>query len=511
VQCSAVPFSNNTTYVHRMMPFLKHSVSLKKLVCIARAGAAVTGCGPRFFATNTGAKSASKQTRRRKSLAVSNTAATTITTKDRLRTVIDQSKVKASLLPTRDQASDVLNLAQSRVTWVRDKVYEFWGASTGDANGGSSSAAAASAVPNRPIKKDINMDVRWWLWNILFALVPALAIGIYCEFRGQKLMHEYYTSLETEQMRRILGEDAVLDEWVVLPPENFVVRIVRFGREITAMLLSSMRGDDTSKPQHRVNDNTEQLAIEQPTTRTPTTDKKTADDSVVVPTRQDAPIPAPTSSAAESAPSYKDDLVVRIEHLEALLLKQERERQRQIKYQLERLQQSGTQNRMEDDLIQKWKQKPGTPVSEQDAQQSAVTARKEVQEQQPLPTGSTDAGDDDMDNEAFGWSSLSKVKEVAEATLRKAADHIMPLLRETGRNDEQDTQEPTQDPAVDKASSAFLNVHPNELSIRGQIDNDTSASGHVHLVPQDVVARPGSSDTDESGTDRKRNKWWKLW
>jgi hypothetical protein len=496
-----------------MMPSLWHSASAKQL-CIARAGAAVTGCGPRFFATYTPTKSVPKRTRRRKSLAVSNTANTNITTKDRLRTVIDQNKVKVSLLPTRDQAGDVLNLAQSRVTWVRDKVYEFWGASAGDAQGGS--AAAASAVPNRPVKKDINMDVRWWIWNILFAIVPALAIGIYCEFRGQKLMHEYYTGLETEQMKRILGEDAVLDEWVVPPPENFVVRIVRFGREITAMLLSSMGdgdgdGDDASTPQHRVNDNTEQLAIEQqPTTRTLASAGKTADDSVVVPTRQDAPVPAPPSSAAESTPSYKDDLVVRIEHLEALLLKQEQERQRQIKYQLERLQQSGTQNRVEDDLIQKWKRKPGTPVSEQHAQQSALPAvarEQHQQQQQPLPTGVTDAGD----GEAFGWFSLSKVKKVAEATLRQAADQIMPLLGETDRNGEQDTQEPTKDPAADEASSAFLNDHSNESSIRGQTGNETSVSGHMNVVPQDVVAQPGSSDTDESGTDRKRNKWWKLW
>jgi hypothetical protein len=476
-----------------MMPFLQHSASVKQL-CIARAG-----CSPRFFATNTGAKSTSKRTRRRKSLAVSNTA---ITTKDRLRTVIDQNKVKASLLPTRDQASDVLNLAQSRVTWVRDKVYEFWGASTGDATGGSSSSAAAAAIPNRPVKKDINMDVRWWIWNILFALAPALAIGIYCEFRGQKLMHEYYTGLETEQIRRILGEDAVLDEWIVPPPENFVVRIARFGREITAMLLSSMSGDDASTPQ----------AIEQPTTRTPATVRKTADDSVVVPTRQDAPVPAPPSSAAKSKPSYKDDLVLRIEHLEALLLKQEQVRQRQIKYQLERLQQSGTQNRMEDDLIQKWTHKPGTPVSGQDAQQSAVAREQhQHQQQQSLPTDATDAGDDDVDDEAFGWSSLSKIKKVAKATLRQAADQIMPLLGETGRNDEQDTQESIKDPAADEASSTFLNVHPNESSIRGQTDNDTSVSGHVHVVHQDVVARPGSSDTDENGTDRKEYKWWKLW
>lgn len=490
------------------MPFLQQSAYVKQL-CRVRARAVLSGgSGSRLFATTT--KSTSKRTRRRKSLAVSNTA-TTITTKDRLRTVIDKNKVKVSLLPTRDHASDVLNLAQSRVTWVRDKVYEFWGASTGDAQGGSSSAAAVAAVPNRPVKKDINMDVRWWLWNILFALVPALAIGIYCEFRGQKLMHEYYTGLETEQMRRILGEDAVLDEWVVPPPENFVVRIVRFGREITALLLSSMSGEDASIPQHRVENNMEQLAIEQPTTCTPTNSRKTADGSVVVPTRQDAP--APASSGADSTLSNKDDLVLRIEHLERLLLKQERERQRQMKYQLERLQQSGTQNRMEDDLIQKWKHKPGTPVSEQDAQQSAVAAvaREQNQHQQPSPTGATDAGDDEVDDKAFGWSSLSKVKKVAEATLRQAADQIMPLLGESGKNVEQDTQEPTKDPAADEASSTFLNVHPNESSIRGQTDDDTSVSGHVHVVPQDVEVRPGSSDTDESGTNRNRNKWWQLW
>jgi hypothetical protein len=360
------------------------------------------------------------------------------------------------------------------------------------------------------------MDVRWWIWNILFALVPALAIGIYCEFRGQKLMHEYYTGLETEQMRRILGEDAVLDEWVVPPPENFVVRIARFGREITAMLINSMSGDDASQPQHGVENNKEQLAIEQPTTRKPATVGKTADDSVVVPTSQDAPAPAPASSATDSSNTrsnnYKDDLVVRIEHLEALLLKQERERQRQMKYQLERLQQSGTQNRMEDDLIQKWKHKPGTPVSGQDVQQSATAAaREQLQQQQPFPIDATGAGDDEADNETFGWSSLSKVKKVAEATLRQAADQIMPLLGETGKNGEQDTQEPTKDPAANEASSTFLNVYPNESSIRGQTDNDTSVSGHGHVVPQDVGVRPGSSDTNESGTNGKRNKWWKLW
>jgi hypothetical protein len=516
-----------------MMPFLRQSACVKQQqLCIVRAGAAFTGGGPRFFATNTATKS--KRTRRRKSLAISHIAnSTTITTKDRLRTVIDKNKIKASLLPTRDQASDVLNLAQSRVTWVRDKVYEFWGASAGDANGGSSSSsAAAAAVSNRPVKKDINMDTRWWIWNILFAVLPALTIGVYCEFRGQKLMHEYYTGLELEQMKRILGEDAVLDEWVVPPPENFVVRIVRFGREVTAMLLGSMSGssigsddhdardDDVnaSIPQNRVDGNRKQLAIEQPTTtRTPATVGKSANGLTVVP-RQDA---APASSADDSTntnSSYKDDLVQRIEHLEGLLLKQERERQRQIKYQLERLQQSGTQNRMEDDLIQKWKHQAGTPVSGRDAQQSATAAaaaptnhqarEQHQQQQQLLPI--TGEGDDEADNETSGWSSLSKVKKVAEATLRKAADQIMPLLGETGRNGEQDKREPTKDPAANEASSTFLNVHPNESSIRGQTDNDTSVSGHGHVVPQDVVVRPGSSVT-EVGTDRKGNKWWQLW
>jgi hypothetical protein len=87
----------------------------------------------------------------------------------------------------------------------------------------------------------------------------------------------------------------------------------------------------------------------------------------------------------------------------------------------------------------------------------------------------------------------------------------MPLLGETGKNGAQDKHEPTkQDPAADETSSTFRSVHSNESSIRGQTDNDTSVPGHVHAVPQDVVARPGSSDT-EGGTDRKEHKWWQLW
>jgi hypothetical protein len=298
----------------------------------------------------------------------------------------------------------------------------------------------------------------------------------------------------------------------VPPPENFVVRIARFGREISSMLLNSMSGDDASQPQQGVEKTTEPLAIEQPATRTPTIAGKTADASVVVPTRQNAAAPA-SSASTDSTLGYKDDLVLRIEHLEALLLKQERERQRQMKYQLERLKQSGTQNRMEDDLIQKWKHKPGTSTSGQDVQQSEVAAREQLQQQQPfaIDATGTGAGDDDVENETFGWSSLSKVKKVAEATLRQAADQIMPLLGESSRDGELDTQELTKDPAVNEASSTFLKVHPNESSIRGQTDNDTSVSGNDHVVPQDAGVRPGSFDTDEGGTDRKRNKWWKLW
>jgi hypothetical protein len=437
--------------------------------------------------------------------------------------VIDKNKIQKSTLPTRSQAEDVLNLATSRVTWVKDKIFEFWGAPAGDA-GAKSSAAAKAVASNRPAKKDVNMDPRWWSWNILFALLPALTIGLYCEFRGQRVMHEYYTGLETEQVKRILGDDAVMDEWVVPPPENFVVRIARFGREITSMLLDAIgsnngdhdeRHDDTSKPQHRVDDNMPQLAIEQPiTTHTPAAAAFKTDNELAVP-RPDAP-PVSSSANSSSTPlgTDKDDLVHRIEHLEALLLKQEQGRQRQIKYQMERLQQSGTQNRMEDDLIQKWKhqagEKPG--VSGQDAQQSAAAAaptnrQAREQQQQPLSNGTTGTGDDEADSETSGWSSLLNIKKVVEATLRQAADQIMPLLGESGRNGAQDDKEPAkQDPAANEASSTFL----NESSIRGQTDNDASVSGQVHVVPQDVVARPGSSDT-EGGTDRKEHKWWQLW
>jgi hypothetical protein len=234
-------------------------------------------------------------------------------------------------------------------------------------------------------------------------------------------------------------------------------------------------------------------------TRTPATVGKTANDLAVP--RQDAP--ASSSTDSTSTLRYKDDLVRCVEHLKALLLTQERERQRQIKYQLKWLQQSGTQNqREEDSLVQKWKHKAGTPVfgtrcATFYVMVAALThhqAREQRHQQQPLPTGTraqaqatTRRITKRLVSESFrglksGWSNI--------------APSNMPLLGEAGRNGEQDKQEPTK-----KLRQTKRRQH-SSMSIRVNHNYTTIVSGHVHVVSQDVVARPGSSDS-ERGTDKE--------
>jgi hypothetical protein len=530
----------------------RRSVSVEGF--LARAGTAATRgpwiVGPRFFATI----QKSKRPRRRKSLVSTSTGTTT--TKDRMRTLIDKNLVQVSLLPTRSHATDMLSLAGSRVGWVRDKVYEFWNA---DAVGGQTSAASGqkmvpeAVVEIRPVKVDMNMNGRWWLWNILFALIPATAIGVYCEFRGQYLMHDYYEGLEMDSVKRIMGDDFLgehEEELSIPPPQNFVVRIVQFCQEVTNMVMgsTSTNHDDAAdrdaegQEQHQQRlDGMEQSVFKQPIAGTPSTAAdvgrvvepvKDAAADTVAPRPDGAPALSPAVAAAvkDNAHSEKSDLVLRIEHLEELLFKQEQNRQRQVKYQLERLQQSGTRNRMEDNLIQKWKHQTTTagtgtttPVSgddpnvdvqqQQPAMGVAPTNHELRQQQQPQQHPTSGSSDDKGSNETSAWSSLWNVKKVAEDTLRQTADRVMPLLGEAakGGGGNHDKQEPI---IKESATTETLEVQMNESTIRGlgrTHSGKKSVSGHDMV--RDSADTEGVADATNTTTanDEKDKNWWKPW
>ena len=176
-------------------------------------------------------KKQKKHPRKRKLFGSHHPSTTMMTTKDKIRLLMDTNQV-LPLLPHQQHlggllvvapAKDLLDLAQSRMSYVRNSLYQYWNP---DYNNNSHSHNHAEVVHNttttwsspgtatsppsqvRTYKAGlVIMDTRWWVWNVLFALLPATVITIYCELRGKHLMYAYHHQLEVDQIRQVMGED----------------------------------------------------------------------------------------------------------------------------------------------------------------------------------------------------------------------------------------------------------------------------------------------------------------
>ena len=144
---------------------------------------------------------------------------TPVTTKDRIRLLWETNQQ----LPATNRfqgtglavapAQDLLDVATSRMTYVRQSIYQYWNPDYNNNNNNTNSdtSTASSTSPPRQVRTYktglVVMDTRWWIWNILFSLLPAAIITIYCEFRGKHQMYAFHHRLEVEQLQQILGED----------------------------------------------------------------------------------------------------------------------------------------------------------------------------------------------------------------------------------------------------------------------------------------------------------------
>ena len=99
------------------------------------------------------------------------------------------------------------------MTYVRQSIYQYWNPDYNNNNNNTNSdtSTASSTSPPRQVRTYktglVVMDTRWWIWNILFSLLPAAIITIYCEFRGKHQMYAFHHRLEVEQLQQILGEE----------------------------------------------------------------------------------------------------------------------------------------------------------------------------------------------------------------------------------------------------------------------------------------------------------------
>ena len=258
--------------------------------------------------------------------------------------------VETNLLPQKqssfslDELSRLYDVASSRISWARDSVFQFWGA-TSDSTA-NNKVVSDNTIPlqqQRPTPTSPVMDSEWWFWNIAFALLPAFMIGTYCEFIGQHDMHEFQRRQEIEELKRALGDDFVLPPDLVeeIPTESLVQRLRRIAREVELFFSGPASKDSEGESEgHSVEER-----------------KK-----VEVPQRVGTQVPVPAAqvvdgedSSTETKPTTSSDsteqsLLDRIVKLEAIVQKQQERRFNDVMLELDRIRQSGIRNRADEEV-----------------------------------------------------------------------------------------------------------------------------------------------------------------
>jgi hypothetical protein len=238
----------------------------------------------------------------------------------------------------------MLDLAQSRLAWARDQIFQYWNPDW-KIQSTSRGAGTAERLPSQQL---VVMDGRWWRWNVAFALLPAFLIGTYCEFRGQYLMYKYHQEQELRNLRRLMGDDFVekhRDALIRPPPENFLTRSWNAFAELLELLRG--RSDVSDFPSDSV------PGTDSPTSST--TSSQSASEKLSL-SGSSSPSQASASSTSKTTPKMEpvdvEQLASRLQKLEELLVRQVQHRQANDG---EQMQQSGIQNRMEATFIESWK------------------------------------------------------------------------------------------------------------------------------------------------------------
>ena len=210
------------------------------------------------------------------------------------------------------------------------------------------------------------MDRKWWAVNIALALSPAVMIALVCEYqRGP--MEEYFQGVRERERKRIMGEfdieeeeaEAALAKLGRIPLEEeskktFSDRVADSASILYTSIMGMITGNEGGS-----DSGDKEIDHQEETQGTQTDDEQkmsstTADTDISEETE--------TDSKTQAGGTSINELLRRIEALEKQVqlktVAVEREKQRrahQIKYRLERADQSGVQNRMEDGWIDEWK------------------------------------------------------------------------------------------------------------------------------------------------------------
>jgi hypothetical protein len=145
----------------------------------------------------------------------------TITSREKILRMINHNEISKPITFDKN-VNDILDRASHRIQFMKNKLFQFWNPDYGkdvlyNRTGGVVGVGAKSNNRNtssllaRPKKPGLLMDDRWWFWNIVFAMVPAIVISLYCELRAKPIMMEYEKIQQKKEMLSLMGPEFVVE------------------------------------------------------------------------------------------------------------------------------------------------------------------------------------------------------------------------------------------------------------------------------------------------------------
>jgi hypothetical protein len=373
------------------------------------------------------------------------------------------------------------------------------------------------------------MDTRWWTWNLSFAVLPAVLIGLYCEFYGKYIVYDFHRLKELETMKRLLlhnnndienDDDAMLllqDEELLqalLPtrPEHVGQRILRFWKVLQARMVG------TSENVVEEEDNGTVVAVASDTDQPPTTRNQTVVTSRLAARVDDdvgghhdestTPVTAPATLASDPASVVvtTQALLERIQRLEARLgdaqssstAAHSDNNTRQWQHQVERLQQSDIHNRVEDEKIHMWRQKIAALQRARERQQQKTHPSSQTPLALPEKEPSTSS------RETHAAMAVTGVMDVAS----NAKESLWALVGDSSSSIREPVEQAAaqRDPNADN-TNATRNVSvssPRQVPLAAATESST-----IVMEQEEQTAQDADETRDvKSDTIRRRWIWW---
>lgn len=267
------------------------------------------------------------------------------------------------------QADELFSLAESRLTWLRNKLYENWNPDYGRQQQQQRlQASAHSSIDNvpklRPDRVGPEMDARWWFWNVCFALLPATGLALYCEFRGDYLMEDHHRRLDLLQMEEVMGREYTNEYRRQLEPIKqhvLIETVLAWYRQAVGWFINSSiisaTADDTKPLNDTRADDGERSRQHSSTLQSSHT--FVAEKVDASPTNIAKRVDSEKSSggSTEVSPTI-DSLLARIEELEVAIKNQRRDfRQEDAASLSQQLHQSRIRSRADQRKIKEWQEK----------------------------------------------------------------------------------------------------------------------------------------------------------